>query len=392
MTRDDGPAWNSGRAIAWYAVGIFACLAVAGVALSRSQPNPHSLPLVVTAAVVATIVSVPLAMRRPPLLLYGVACAAGIVVICNGGSPNVGWLAVNLIGGWCALVGGFRVGLAYWLGAMALFGAEWWISPDVGWSAWLAASTLTFLLGLLLRRQLELVERLRAAQVGLAEKSRAEERNRIARDLHDVIAHTLTVSLLHVMSAQLAVEHDPADAARSLAEAERLGRESLAEVRTVVGILRKDGDMTQFAPPPGADGLAALVERFQLAGGDVTLLADGNTADLPATVGLALYRILQEALTNVVKHAPGSATVVRLAVDPAAARLSVHSMGEPAPGTGSGLGVMSMRERAESIGGRCEAGPANPGWAVRASFPLSGQSPAAGPAGPAGPTGPETAA
>jgi len=379
MTPDDGPAWASGRTIAWYAVGVFAGLAAAGVAFGRSQPHPHPFLLVVTAAVVATAVSVPLAMRRRPLLLYAVACAAGMTVICNAASPNVGWLAVNLIGGWCALVSGLRAGLAYWIGAMALFAAEWWISPDVGWSAWLAASTLTFLLGLLMRRQLELVERLSAAQAGLAEKARAEERNRIARDLHDVIAHTLTVSLLHVMSARLAVEHDPADAARSLAEAERLGRESLAEVRTVVGMLRKDGDITRFAPPPGADGLAALVERFQVAGGDVTLLVDGDMTGLPATVGLALYRILQEALTNVVKHAPGSATVVRLAVDPAAARLSVHSTGEPGSGSGSGLGVISMRERAESIGGSCEAGPASPGWAVRASFPLATRSPAAGP-------------
>jgi signal transduction histidine kinase len=378
MTTNDGPAWGSGRSIVWYAVAVFVGLAAAGIALGRSQPHPHPFLLVVTAAVAATAVSVPLALRRRPLLLYAAACAAGITVICNGGSPNVGWLAVNLIGGWCALVSGLRTGLAYWAGSMALFAAQWWIRPDLGWSAWLAASTLTFLLGLLLRRQFELVERLRAAQAGLAEKARAQERNRIARDLHDVIAHTLTVSLLHVMSARLAVEHDPADAARSLAEAERLGRESLAEVRTVVGMLREDGDMSRFAPPPGADGLAALVERFQAAGGDVTLLLDGDTAGLPATVGLALYRILQEALTNVVKHAAGSATVVRLAVDPAAVRLSVHSMGEPGTGSGSGLGVISMRERAESVGGRCEAGPAHPGWAVRALFPLAG-TPAAGP-------------
>src|SRR6202042_377026 len=92
----------------------------------------------------------------------------------------------------------------------------------------------------LIQRQLVLVEQLRAAQAGLAERSRAAERHRIARELHDVIAHSLTVSLLHVTSARLAVEHDPADAARALAEAERLGRESLAEGRMTGGMLRPD--------------------------------------------------------------------------------------------------------------------------------------------------------
>ena len=153
-----------------------------------------------------------------------------------------------------------------------------------------------------------LVAQLRAAQAGLAAKARAEERNRISRDLHDVIAHSLTVSLLHVMSARLAVESDPEDAARSLAEAERLGRESLAEVRQVVGLLRADGavpDLDRTLPQPGVSGVPSLVERFQAAGADVTLTVDGDAGRLPATVGLAVYRILQEALTNVIRHAPG---------------------------------------------------------------------------------------
>ena len=168
------------------------------------------------------------------------------------------------------------------------------------------------------------------------------------------------------MSARLAVEHDPADAARSLAEAERLGRESLAEVRTTVGMLREDGDMGRTAPPPGVGGLPTLVDRFRSAGADVTFAVDGETGRLPATVGLALYRILQEALTNVIKHAPGSPATVHLTVDAAEVRLSVHSMGPP--GTGTGLGIISMRERAESLGGSCHAGPAiRAGWSARRS-------------------------
>jgi signal transduction histidine kinase len=172
------------------------------------------------------------------------------------------------------------------------------------------------------------------------------------------------------MSARLAVEHDPADASRSLAEAERLCRESLGEVRTAVGMLRKDGDVEGLAPPPGVDGLPDLVGRFQAAGVHVTLTTEGDVSRLPATVGLALYRILQEALTNVVKHAPGSAASVRLMIQPETTRLSVLSSGTP--GAGSGHGLLSMRERAESLGGSCAAGPDQRGWLVSAAFPLNG--------------------
>jgi len=204
-----------------------------------------------------------------------------------------------------------------------------------------------------------------------------QERNRIAGELHDVIGHTLTVSLLHVQSARLAVEHDPADAARALAEAERLGRECLAEVRTTVGMLRQDDAAGSpaggIAPLPGAGGLPALVEQFRSAGADVTFTVDGDAGALPATAGLAVYRIVQEALTNAVKHAPGSPTAVRLAVGAGEVTLSADTAGKP--GTGTGLGVVSMRERAESLGGTCEAGPGGRGWLVRATLPVNGAAP-----------------
>ena len=124
-----------------------------------------------------------------------------------------------------------------------------------------------------------------------------------------------------------------------------------------------------MAPLPDARGLPALVERFRSAGADVTLTVEGNAGALPATTGLAVYRIAQEALTNAAKHAPGAPTAVRLTVG--AADVDADR-GQP-PGraawpTGTGLGVASMRERAESLGGTCEAGPggglAGPGHAA----------------------------
>jgi signal transduction histidine kinase len=225
---------------------------------------------------------------------------------------------------------------------------------------------------LLVRHEQDLLRQLRQAQARLAEQAKTQERNRIARELHDVIGHTLVVSLLHVQSARLAVEHDPADAARALAEAERLGRECLAEVRITVGMLREDDTPEgggPIKPLPGIDALPALVKRFRSAGADITLTVDGDTGRLPATTGLAVYRIAQEALTNAVKHAPDSPTELRLTVDAERVTLTADSMAEP--GTGTGLGLVGMRERAESLGGSCAAGPGGRGWLVRAALPVA---------------------
>ncbi len=203
-----------------------------------------------------------------------------------------------------------------------------------------------------------------------AELARAEERNRIARELHDVIAHTLTISLLHVTSARLAVECDPNDAARSLAEAERLGRESLEEVRSAVGMLHQDGEVGQSrtTPLPGVGHLPALVGRFRDAGAEVTLTISGDVEGLAVTTALAVYRIVQEALTNAVRHAPGSLTAASLTVDAASVIVVIDSAGAPGRGQG-GLGLLSMAERARALGGSCEAGPGGRGWLVRAALP-----------------------
>jgi signal transduction histidine kinase len=358
----------AGRA-RWIALATFAAVTAAGVV--RLQP---SAPAAVAAAVVAVGAAALLVLRWRPLLLYAAITTAGIAVLADGQSTNVGWMAVCLLATWCVLAGSRLEGLAYWAVAMTLFAAEWvWGKPDLGWGAWLAGVTVTVGFGLMSRHERDLLRQLRQAQAGLAEQAKTQERNRIARELHDVIGHTLVVSLLHVQSARLAVEHDPADAVRALAEAERLGRECLADVRTTVGMLRADdapggnGDGV-IAPLPGIDGLPTLVERFRSAGADITLTVEGDTDQVPATTGLAVFRITQEALTNAVKHAPDSLTALRLTVGSGTVTLTADSGAEP--GTGTGLGLVSMRERAESLGGSCAAGPGGHGWLVRATLPV----------------------
>jgi signal transduction histidine kinase len=353
----------------WAALAVFTALVVVGV-----LPLHPSAVVASIAAVVAVAAGVMLVYQRRPLLLYAAIAAAGVTVLGHHMAGNIGWFAVCLIGTWCALVGTRREAVTLWGAALILFGVEWiWFDPDPGWGAWIAGTTLAVLTGLLVRQQLDLVSQLRDAQAGLADRTRAEERNRIGRELHDVIAHTLTVSLLHITSARLAVEHDPEDAARSLAEAERLGRESLEEVRMAVGLLNSRGESGRTTPLPGVDGLPTLVERFRSAGSDVSLTVDGDSRRLHATTGLAVYRIVQEAMTNAIKHGGGAPTAVRLAVDTETVRLDVDTASQPGSGSGSGsgLGLVSMRERAEALGGTCEAGPGGQGWLVAATLPLT---------------------
>jgi len=346
----------------WAVIAALAALSAINVAF-YDHPNlaVALIAAVVTVAAGAMLVKV----RRGPLILYGTVAIAAVTVLGNGTSSDVGWFAIALLIGWCALTGRRRDALLFWVGIVSVFAVEAiWVDSDPGWAAWIAGMSLSLLGGLMVRHEFDLVAQLRAAQAGLAERAKAEERNRIARELHDVIAHTLIVSQLHVTSARLAVEHDPADAVRSLAEAERLGQETLAEVRRAVGLLREDGDSS--APLPGGDDVPALVERFRSAGADVTLT--GAAGSLPAVTGLAVYRILQEALTNAVKHAPGAAIRVGLTSGPDRVCLAVGSAG--APGRGTGLGLVSMQERASAVGGSCVAGPDGPGWTVRAELPI----------------------
>ncbi|HEX5560293.1 MAG TPA: sensor histidine kinase [Nocardioidaceae bacterium] len=303
------------------------------------------------------------------LAVSGVA-ASGVVLLCAGDPSNIGWFALCVLAGWCTLRAGVPAGAAFTAAAAAVVVIEWVaVDEDLGWGSWIAGTVFTVVVAAMARRQAQLIGELRAAQAGLADRARAEERNRIARELHDVIGHALTVSQLHVSSARLAVEEDPAEAIASLVEAERLGRQSLSEVRHAVGLLREDGASSSTMPLPGGEQLPTLVDGFRKAGADVSYDVAGEPARLPATVAVTAYRILQEALTNAVRHAPGAAIRVRVEVDPTRTVLTVDSEGEPRPSDRDGVGLSGMRERAEVVGGQLAAGPSGRGWQVRAVLP-----------------------
>src|SRR5436305_4619965 len=353
----------------WY--GRLALAALAGFVVAGLVAELPARPVAVAAgSVLALAAGARLLLTAPRMpLAWAALSAAGVVVMANGMPSNVGWFGFCVVGGWCALLAGPASGGAFLAASALVFAAEWaLVTRDPGWGPWIGGTVLTVLAALVVRHQLVLVERLRALQADLAHRSRAEERTRIAREIHDVIAHSLTVSLLHVSSARLAVEHDPEEAARALADAERLARQSLADVRVTVGMLRQPGDGGAAPPAPGLDGLNQLVDDLRAAQADVSLDVDGDFDHVPATTGTAVYRLVQESLTNAARHAPGSTVRVQVCASRERVDVSVDSAG--VPGRGTGMGLANMRERAEAVGGTCTAGPGGHGWLVLASLPV----------------------
>ena len=351
-------------------LAVFAATTVIGVAEWNGPPLRAIIGAVVALAA-ATPFFFYMGSRSSVVLgVLGPVAGAGAILVGNGQSGELAWFSVLVLLAWSAFAGGVVPGLAYWAAAMGVVGAEWiWAQPSSGaWLNWLVGGTLITLAALLLRRQFVLVQALRSAQASLAERSAAEERNRIARELHDVIAHSLTVALLHVSSARLAVQTDPGEADEALAEAERLGRRSLDEVRATVGLLRAGAGEGLAPPVPTADQVPVLAEQFRQAGAFVSLTVDGDLSAIPATTGSALYRIAQEALTNAAKHAPGAPVFVSVVVTDGRAEVRVESAGPPRKGVGHGLA--GIRERAAALGGTSRAGPGGSGWVVEASLPV----------------------
>ncbi|OJZ69305.1 two-component sensor histidine kinase [Mycobacterium paraffinicum] len=241
---------------------------------------------------------------------------------------------------------------------------------------YLAFIGAAWLLGYVMRSQRLLLAEQIEAQKMLAQHAAADERRRIAREVHDVIAHSLSITLLHLTGARrgLQQDRDIDDAVEALEQAERLGRQAMADIRRTVGLL--DNSPTkpaQTTPEPGIDDVGVLVADFQRAGLDAALRIDGPTERVSPAVGLALYRITQESLANIAKHAPDSKSTVVLRISAASASVSVDNrvpVAIAAPQSAEGRGLRGMRQRVELLGGAIDAGPTEDGWSVRADIPL----------------------
>jgi signal transduction histidine kinase len=203
-----------------------------------------------------------------------------------------------------------------------------------------------------------------------------DERTRIAREIHDVVAHSVGVIVVQAEGARRVFDHDPDRAREALESIERTARTALADMRRSLGVLRRQDDERALAPQPGVDDLKGLIEQARAGGLTVQLALEGERVPLPQAIDLSAYRIVQEALTNVIKHAAAARALVtvRYLDDELEVEVADDGAGPPVGAAdGSGLGIIGMRERVEAHGGRLHTGAGTDGgFLVRASLPLNG--------------------
>lgn len=237
---------------------------------------------------------------------------------------------------------------------------------------YLSCLGMGWLVGYLMGSQQQLLLAQARAQVQLAEAAASDERRRIAREVHDVIAHSLSVTLLHVTGARRALQQDRDvdEAVDALCDAEQQGRQAMADIRRTVGLL--DSTPTPLSPTPDVHDIADLVDDFVRAGMTVDLDVRGDTKRVSPAAGLALYRIAQESLANVAKHAPDTKSFLTLNVSRISAKLTVSNdlpVAVLAHASADGRGLPGMRQRTDLLGGVLEAGPSPRGWTVAAEIP-----------------------
>lgn len=376
---------------------------------AEDMPGGYTWPFVISIDVTMAVVSVIAAAQRPvsPWWIAGVALAVGFlpyivffaissvvpasieagalwlswtastaILLFSSPTPVDGDFAPLLLGLLTGMVGSFtslRGGILVAVSAATLLGAAAVLGRIHTPWLYLSFVGIGWLVGYLMRIQQELLVAQRDAQAKLAEHAAADERRRIAREVHDVIAHSLSVTLLHVTGARrgLKEDRDVDEAVDALEQAERLGRQAMADIRRTVGLL--DDAAGKVNPEPGASDIPALVDDFVRAGLPVTLDIRGRLERMSAAAGLALYRIAQESLANVAKHASEAPSVMTLHVSAGAAVLTVVNR-LPVPVTAAartnGRGMRGMRQRVELLGGTIEAGPNGDEWMVRAVIPL----------------------
>lgn len=289
-----------------------------------------------------------------------------------------------LMAGHVTAVGGLWRGIAVTVAGELVVIAVWLsghlAGPEVG--IWAAGIAVGLDMGFVMRSQQLRIDaqsrehRVRERQAVL------EERHRIGREVHDLVAHSLSVTMLHLTAARREVEDaatdgaaDLDDAVAALRDAERVGRQAMADIRGTVGVLGQDDDALT-APTPGLEELPRLLADFRGAGLTIAYDAEGDLTQVPGRTALGLYRIVQESLANVAKHAPGSPVTVRLDLARDPGELTVTSeLPRAARRNAGGSGLSGMAERAAQLGAGFGAGPVGRSWVVRVELPRGDRTP-----------------
>jgi signal transduction histidine kinase len=353
----------------------------------------------IPALLVFAVASAALYWRRSaPLVVLGVAVIAWAVTLGSGYSDlgGVAIIALYSVGRYATDNRWAHVGV---VAAIVVVVVDSLTGP-LSWGEGVFGGVVMFVawyVGRRLRLRQERAAELLREQAAEARRIVTEERTRIARELHDVVAHRVSLMTVQAGAAKAVAAEDPEAALRAMGAVEEAGRQALAELRHLLGVLRPETDLAGLGPQPGLADLPRLVEQIRGAGVDVSLATDGVPAELPARVDLFAYRIVQEALTNVLKHAgPGAHTEVRLGTDRSGIVIEVVDDGyavgyadkglESASGrqpadsdrqdrrSAAGHGIVGMRERALLLGGTLDARPRpGGGFRVVAHLPTGGE-------------------
>ncbi|MFI9101173.1 sensor histidine kinase [Streptomyces fildesensis] len=384
MTDQESPRTPRFRGIAtrypWISsIAVAVAQLVGSNGAARNQTGRVHLDALAYVLLLAGPAMLPLRHRLPVFVAAGTAAVAGAYLAL--GYPY-GPVFLSVVVAFFAAIGAGRrravliiAGVVY---AGELLVGQWlyrWLPPEGdGPSSWMAASGIAaWLLAVLAGAELFRSRRERIARERRereeAENRRAdEERLRIARELHDVLAHSISVINVQAGVALALMDDHPEQARTALTTIKAASKEALGEVRQVLSTLRAPGDAPR-SPAPGLDRLPELAEQAAGAGLKVDITTTGTRFPLPPGADLAAFRIIQEALTNIVRHSGSRAARVRLGYGPEGVELSVDDDGPSSQrpegdGSGGGNGLLGMRERAAALGGTVEAGP-RPGGGFR---------------------------
>jgi signal transduction histidine kinase len=350
------------RSVGDVSIGVFLVLAVASGALYWRRSEPLIVFGVTWAAAALSMGAVDFELvRAADLELVGIPMLVALY--------GVGRYAINDRWAYLALCGAFAVvGLSAPMDAVS--------AAEVGFG--FIVIFLVWYMGRRLRSRAERAAHLEREQAAEARRAVAEERARIARELHDVVAHRVSLMTVQAGAAKTVAADDLEGAVQAMEAVEVAGRQALSELRHLLDVLRPEADVDGLDPQPGLADVPRLVAQFEQAGLDVSLTMNGAPTDLPVRVDLSAYRIVQEALTNVLKHAGTTARAeVRLSTDDHGVAIEVLDDGHgDTILPGSGQGIVGMRERAQLLGGSLEAGPRpRGGFHVVARLPI-GKEPA----------------
>ncbi|ALG15724.1 sensor histidine kinase [Kibdelosporangium phytohabitans] len=361
---------------------------------TERPPQPMWLYLLVDLGMIGPIV---LRRRRPMVACYLILVTgfAQLVTDALADEPTVlrpANIAIGIALYTMVVYVGRRQALIYagWITIGTVMWSVWLVKPrtDQWWIAGISIFvllafcwTLGEFVGARRAYQAEVEQRLRLLETERDHQAKiavAEERARIARELHDVVAHAVSVMVVQADGATYAVNTNPELAARAIKTISSTGREALTELRRLLGVLRAEDSGDERTPQPGTNSLNDLAERVRLVGLPVRLKLKGELDGLPAGIGLGIYRIVQEALTNTLKHAgAGASAVVRVARLGDNVELDITDDGFGTPhelvSISGGNGLIGMRERANVFGGTLQAGPRpGGGWHVHAVLPIQG--------------------